>query len=133
MNEYFLSSCKPMGERDEKYGTSFWAESPASATPLKFNSMGDVSTGDTISFETMKPAISKSSGKPYTQLYKVKVVKSDARAEEPEQRTLREVAGMFTAEEATPTPIQAWSPTKGDWNEMMELLQEIRDQRIEEV
>ena len=126
MNEYFLSKCSPMGEPDEKYGVTYWAESPASQVPLMFNSMSEISTGDTISFDSMAPKVS-SKGKNYMRLKSVKVVKSDPRAEDTEQRTLREVAATFTNEEAPINPIQAWSPTKGDWNEMMELLQEIRD------
>ena len=126
MNEYFLSKCSPMGEADEKYGVTYWAESPGSQVPLMFTTHAEVATGDTISFDSMAPKVS-SKGKNYMRLKSVKVVKSDPRAEDTEQRTLREVAATFTNEEATYNPIQAWSPTKGDWNEMMELLQEIRD------
>lgn len=73
MHEFTLKDPRKMGERDPKYGQSYWCYAHESNMPVKFNLMdGDVHDGDKISCEEY--TVRKSSkGTEYQQLRKVKV------------------------------------------------------------
>jgi hypothetical protein len=88
MPEYTLTSCRPLGENDKKYGQSFWADALESNIPVRFSKiLGDgivaPSAGSKIEFETMAPKTSTKTNKPYMQLYKVNVV---GRIEQPQTK-----------------------------------------------
>lgn len=73
MPQYKLKDPKPMGERDDKYGQTFWSETYDAGKPVMFNLMsGSVGDGAVIEFEE---SLNKTSAKgtEYLRLRKVKV------------------------------------------------------------
>lgn len=79
MPTFTLKDPKKMGERDPKYGQSYWAYTQESQVPVKFNLMeGDVTDGQKITCEEYSVKTS-AKGTDYHQLKKVRpegVVKS---------------------------------------------------------
>lgn len=71
--QYTFSKLSKMGEHDEKYGTTYWAEPNEDLTPVKFNSMNqNITLQDTITAEERAERQSNK-GTGYYQLKKVKV------------------------------------------------------------
>lgn len=73
MPQYKLKNPKPMGDRDEKYGQTWWSETHDAGKPVMFNLMsGTVGDGAVIEFEE---SVNKTSAKgtEYLRLRKVKV------------------------------------------------------------
>ena len=69
---FTLKEPRKLGERDEKYGQSYWAFTHESQLPVKFNLMeGEVSDGQKITCEEATTRTS-SKGKDYQQLKKVR-------------------------------------------------------------
>lgn len=74
MHEFTLKNPKKMGERDEKYGQSYWSYTHESQMPVKFNLMqGDVFDDQKIQCEEYSVKKSQK-GTDYQQLKKVRVV-----------------------------------------------------------
>lgn len=73
MNKFTLDKVTKLGDFDEKYGQTYWAETTEQLEPLKFNSLNqDIGTGDTITAEERLLKTS-SKGTEYHQLRKVKI------------------------------------------------------------
>lgn len=73
MHTFTLKDVRKLGERDEKYGQSYWGYTHESQMPVKFNSMSDDVPGNAkISCEEY--TVRKSNkGTEYQQLRKVKI------------------------------------------------------------
>jgi len=73
MHEFTLKDPKKLGERDSKYGQSYWSFTHESHMPVKFNLMeGDVQDGSRVTAEEYTVRKSQK-GTEYQQLRKVKV------------------------------------------------------------
>lgn len=89
MEQFTIKTAFALGERDEKYGQSWYATVQEMTFPIMFNLMeGSVQELDKITFETQeisKFKSGKNAGKEYRRLKKVKVVEGASRMIEPEK------------------------------------------------
>jgi hypothetical protein len=73
MKQYTLKDPKPLGDKDSKYGQTYWSYSHDSDFPVMFNLMeGEVHDGSVITAETVELKTSNK-GTDYHRLKKVKI------------------------------------------------------------
>ncbi|MCA9330201.1 hypothetical protein KDA11_06130 [Candidatus Saccharibacteria bacterium] len=98
MKQFVIKKVNQLGDKDPKYGATFWAEVEEQAQPVMFNLMqGNPQEGDRISSEEV---LLKTSGKgtEYHRLKKVKLEEASPRLVSPTEDSLeRRVAKLEEA------------------------------------
>lgn len=95
MHLYTVTKISKLGERDPKYGQTYWAEVRESDFPIMFNSSSSfVSEGQALVAEEQEKKISKK-GSEYLRLKKVKLAETEAKEPTKAEPKPELVAGHF--------------------------------------
>lgn len=142
MQQFKLGKVSKMGERDPKYGQTYWAETDGSDFPVMFNSSASyMPDGASITAEESTRKTSKK-GTEYLRLSKVKVLESAPAREEPAKNAPEMNTGHFRliyselrkqtalleklageAPEKVIEPEDDWVPSEVDMSEAPDFLQ----------